>query len=143
MLKCHYRELYWRGRLISDDLLVKMACFVKKKEKRSLKQLIWTSKCKGVNHTDPSPSVRIPWSLAKSLAIVTMTLLSCVLLASQHKWKTTRLLLQCPKRTKAKYINCHSFWHICQLHNFDLFLKADFDLQFQWPMLVSDLISCL
>jgi hypothetical protein len=51
-----------RGRLNTVDLLIEMACFVKNNIfhiERSLST--YTSKCKEVNCTEPSPSVRLPF----------------------------------------------------------------------------------
>jgi hypothetical protein len=48
--------------LCTVDLLIKVACFVKKKNIVSVKNaLISTSQYKEVNGTDPSSKVRIPW----------------------------------------------------------------------------------
>ncbi len=53
--------LYWRVRLSTIYLLVKITCFVKKKIIFfQLNKLIWTSLCKEVNCTYPSCSARIP-----------------------------------------------------------------------------------
>jgi hypothetical protein len=62
-----YRHFYGqnlccgRGRLSTVDFLIKVGCFVKKDFFQLEKQLIWNSKCKGAQCTEPSPSVRIPW----------------------------------------------------------------------------------
>ncbi len=50
-----------RGRLCTVDLLIKVACFVKK----YIVFAISNANCqyKEVNCTEPSPSVRVPWSI--------------------------------------------------------------------------------
>jgi hypothetical protein len=57
------RKPYWRERISTVDLLIKIGCFVKKGkiEFQFEKQLRKTSKFKEVNRTDPSPSERLPW----------------------------------------------------------------------------------
>jgi hypothetical protein len=53
---------YWKGRLFTIDLLIKIASFVKKANIyfSIKKQLVWASYPKGVNRTEPFHSVRVP-----------------------------------------------------------------------------------
>ncbi len=51
---------YWRGRLSKVDLLIKIACFVKN-ICSALKAADMNKLVQGGQHTDHSPSVRIPW----------------------------------------------------------------------------------
>jgi hypothetical protein len=57
------RNTNLRGRLSTVNLLKMIRCFVRKVNNKfqHKKQHIYTSNCKEVNRTEPSPSVRLPW----------------------------------------------------------------------------------
>ncbi len=75
---------YWRARHSTVDLLLKVACFVKRSIKFSIeKEADLNLLYKEVNGTDPSPSVRIPWpnnSERRSCSIKKMNVPVCCVL---------------------------------------------------------------
>jgi hypothetical protein len=76
------------GRLTTVDLLIKITCFVKKIFQYK-KKLTLTSEYKEVKCTDPSPSVRIPWTeFLTRLLIVVVPVATTKIMALHDELKT-------------------------------------------------------